>query len=1009
MASNVSQLAATMDKITSAFNFRLLMQRRVTRILMVCSSYDYFTIEEDGRIEQQVRSEYSELSLSEPPRFVRVGTGTEALELLQDTKTKEFDLVITMLNIGEMSAFEFAKIFKERHESTPLVLLTSFSHEITRLLSIENTSCIDYVFSWQGNAELIFAIIKMIEDSSNAEQDMLEQGVQGILLVEDNVRFYSAYLPDLYKILLRQTLDSSTEALNGSQRKLRKRARPKILFARTYDEAMKIYDKYSNNLLGVISDVSFPRSASHQGVERGAGLELCSHIKKHDFRIPIVLQSSEEAMKAEAQQMGVGFIYKHSGTLFDELKNFIYEDMAFGTFLFANPHTGEVLATASDLATLQHALETLPDEILLHYSARNSYSKWLHARGLFALAKEIREIFVDDFSGVDELRAFLVGVIKSYRRAMGQGVIAEFSPDTYNGFVTFARCGSGSLGGKARGLAFVGSIIEKHNLYNAWEGVQVTIPRTLAICTDYFEEFMSHNGLHYILAEAHTMDDNDILNEFIGSRLPERLIAELRIFLSEVHRPLAVRSSSKLEDSHYQPFAGIYSTYMVPRTENIDSELRLITKAIKSVYASVFFTASRAYIQSTNNVVGEESMGVVIQEICGTEDVLERGGNTHKVFFPTLSGVGRSLNFYPIGDEKASEGVCDIALGLGKAVVEGGARLRFSPAHPKHTLQLSTMETTLRDTQRYFYALDLNPTAFKSSTDDAVNLLRVEMSEAKRMKNLRYVASNWDMANNRIADSYNPYAKAPLRPLVTFASILKYNTFPLAEIIQKLLELCQAEIKSPVEIEFAVNMDVPSGQKAVFNFLQIRPMTSNLRGNTLNWDEVDTSDALLYSKNALGVGEVEGVNTIAYVRSKNFDAARTPQIAEEIEKINETMGSQGRNYVLVGPGRWGSSDSWLGIPVKWSQISHSAVIVEHALENFKVDPSQGTHFFQNLTSLGVGHLTIDPSIGYGYFDEERLDGMEAEYESEMLRVVTLPRDLYIFVDGRQSKAIIREQ
>ncbi len=419
-----------MDRFSSVFNFRLLMQRRVTRILMVCSSYDYFTIEEDGRIEQQVRSEYSGLSLSEPPQFVHVGTGVEALELLNDSVTKEFDLVITMLNIGEMSAFEFSRIFKERHPSTPLVLLTSFSHEITRLLCEEDTSCLDYVFSWQGNAELLFAIIKMIEDSSNAQHDMLECGVQCILLVEDNVRFYSAYLPDLYKILLRQALESSAEALNDSQRMLRKRARPKILFARTYDKAMEIYNKYSNNLLGVISDISFPRNINSDIIERGAGLELCAHIKAHDARTPIILQSSEESMREEAERKGVGFMYKHSSTLFDDLKDFVYDHMAFGTFTFTDPHSGEVLATASDLATLQGALETLPDEALLHYSAQNSYSKWLHARGLFGLAGEIREIFVDDFSGVDELRAFLVGVIKSYRRAMGQGGIAEFSPDT---------------------------------------------------------------------------------------------------------------------------------------------------------------------------------------------------------------------------------------------------------------------------------------------------------------------------------------------------------------------------------------------------------------------------------------------------------------------------------------------------------------------------------------------------------------------------------------------------
>ncbi|MFI3299670.1 MAG: PEP/pyruvate-binding domain-containing protein [Rikenellaceae bacterium] len=986
-----------MTKISPAFDFKKLMQSRVTRILIVCSSYDYFTIEEDGRIEKQVHSEYTELSLSEPPRFTRVNSGRDALELLKNGA--KFDLVFVMLNIGEMSAFEFSREFKKRYRYIPMVLLTSFSHEITRLLKTEDTSAIDYVFSWQGNAELIFAIIKMVEDRLNAERDILEYGVQAVLLVEDSVRFYSAYLPDLYKIVLTQTNDSSKEALNEFQRKLRKRARPKILFARTYQEALEFYDRYNKNLLGVISDVSFPMEQVNGHTERGAGLKLCDHIAANNKRIPIILQSSEEDMGLEAKKRDIGFIYKHSSTLLEELKKFVYHDMFFGAISFKDIHTRQVIKVATDLASFQEALETIPDDTLLHYSSRNSYSKWLYARGLFGMANEIKEVFIDSFNSVDELRGFLLGVIKSYRRAMGQGVIAEFSPKTYNGFISFARCGNGSLGGKARGLAFVASIIEKHNLYNAWEGVQVTIPRMLAVCSGYFEEFMENNGLYELITDAAEISDNDILNEFIGSRLPEQLISELRIFLKEVHRPLAVRSSSKLEDSHYQPFAGIYSTYMVPRTGNIDAEVRIVSKAIKSVYASVFFRASRAYINSTSNVVGEESMGVVIQEISGSED--------SGLFFPTFSGVARSLNFYPIGDEKPEDGVCDIAMGLGKAVVEGGALLRFSPVHPKHTLQLSTMESTLRDTQRYFYAMDMNISSFKSSTDDGVNIKRVEVRDAVKFRNMRYVASTWDMANNRIADHFNPMAKTPGRPLISFASILKYNTFPLADIITKLLKLCENEIKSPVEIEFAVNMDVERGKDMIFNFLQIRPMTSNFRGDTLKWDEVDTSGGIIYAENALGVGAVEGLDTIVYIKSENFDAAKTREIADEIETINKKMEQQGRRYILVGPGRWGSSDSWLGVPVKWAQISESAIIVEYALSDFQIDPSQGTHFFQNLTSLGVGYLTINPKSDGGYFNSEELDGMQAEYESEMVRVVRFAQELYSFVDGRNSKAIVR--
>lgn len=982
-----------MQNNNASINFESLMSGRVARILLISSSYDQFTLEEDGRIEQQIQTEYAELSLTSPPRFVRVENATDAIKELD---RRAYDLIISMFNIGEMSPFELAVIVKKSHPNIPFVLLTSFSHEISRRLSTEDTSGIDYVFSWQGNADLILSIIKMIEDQRNADVDILQYGVQAILLVEDSIRFYSAYLPDLYKIVLTQTNIALAEALNEQQRKVRKRARPKILFARTYQEAIEMYEKYGSNLLGVISDVSYAHNRGDKTIELLAGVRLCEHIRKKDSRIPLVLQSSEIAMCENAASVHAEFIYKHSKTLFDELELFINEKLAFGAFRFINPSTGEVLAVAEDLAGLQAAIETLPDDVLLHYSGQNMFSKWLRARGLFDLADQIREMFVDNFDdGVAGLRSYLTTVVRRHRRAMGQGVVAEFNTSTYNRYITFARCGTGSLGGKARGLAFVGSMIEQHNLYAAWEDVRVTIPRTLAVSTGYFEEFMADNGLHYIASEATSMSDSEILAEFIGARLPEKLLAEVRVFLGEIERPLAIRSSSKLEDSHYQPFAGIYSTYMIPRTDNIDQEVRLTAKAIKSVYASVFFATSRAYIESTSNVIGEESMGVVIQEISGTEQ--------DGYLFPTISGVARSLNYYPIGDEKPEEGVCDIAFGLGKAVVEGGTCLRFSPAHPRHTLQLSTMESTLRDTQRYFYALDLNPTRFRTSADDGVNITKIEVSEASKFRNLRYVASTWDFQNERISDSYNGTGRA----LITFASILKYNTFPLAEIVGHLLSIGEREMKSPVEIEFAVNLDVPHGEPTIFNFLQIRPMASTARSSSLDWTTVDHRDSLIYAERALGIGAIEGVTEIIYVKTDNFNASNNNKIAQQIGEINEVMKAENRNYILVGPGRWGSSDHWLGIPVKWGQISQSRVIVECGLENYRIDPSQGTHFFQNLTSFGVGYLTINPFIEDGVFDISSLDAMEATSQTEYLRVVRFAKPLYIFVDGRNSRAIIR--
>lgn len=978
------------ENISEVVDFHSLMQKRIERILLVCSSYDQFTLEEDGRLDAQMTQEYSELSLTNPPRFFRVASGQDALDELASGVS--YDLIITMFNIGSMSPFEFSIQCKERYPHIPTVLLTSFSHEVSRRLENENVSGLDYVFGWQGNTDLLMAIIKMLEDEMNAEQDILCHGVQAILLVEDSVRFYSAYLPDLYRIILQQTNDFVKEALNEQQRMLRKRARPRVLFARTYDEALNLYNRYKSNLLGIISDVSFARCRGDKELFEMAGIEFAKIVRYEEPQLPILLQSSELKMRERAIEIGADFIHKQSKTIFEELQQFIARRMAFGDFLFINRH-GVVVARVSDLAEMQVAIETLPDEVLWDYSAQNMFSKWLYARGLFSIAPMIRDVTNEMFGTPDKLRSYLVEVIKSYRRQMGQGVIAEFDTDTYNSYITFARSGSGSLGGKARGLAFIGNMLEEHDLYEKWEGVRVTIPRTLVIATDHFDEFMVNNGLQYVVPDE--LDDVEILNEFVGARLSDKLLEHIRVFVQNVKRPLAVRSSSKLEDSHYQPFAGIYSTYMVPRTDNIERQVRMVAKAIKSVYASVFFSASRSYIEATSNVLSEEKMAVVIQEICGTED---KG-----YYFPTISGVARSLNFYPIGDEKPEDGVCNIAFGMGKMVVEGGTTMRFSPRYPKHALQLSTMEMTLRDTQREFYALDLNPSALKTSINDSINLVKMDISEGLKFRNMRYVASTWDMQNQRIADTFDEQG----RKLITFAHILKYNTFPLAEIVGELLRIGEQEIKSPVEIEFAVNMDVADGENMIFNFLQIRPIVESGRSESLDWNAMSKDDALLYAESALGIGEIGGIRDLIYVRPDRFNPARSEDMAAEIGRLNEQMKSEGSNYALIGPGRWGSSDPWLGIPVKWSQISESRVIAECGLENFRIDPSQGTHFFQNLTSFGVGYLTLNPFIGDGVFDVAALDAMEAVYESENFRHIRFVEPLYIFVDGQSSKGIVK--
>lgn len=979
------------DTIQMALDYNSLMQQRINKIMLVCSSYDQFTLEEDGRLDAQINREYMDLSLTNPPRFRRFSSGGEALAELEGGA--HYDLIITMFNIGDMTPFEFSLQSKERFADIPIVLLTSFSHEVSRRIKNENCTALDYVFAWQGNADLLLAIIKMMEDSANAEQDILWFGAQAILLVEDGIRFYSAYLPDLYRIVLNQTNEFAKESLNEQQRYMRKRARPKILFARTYSEAVAIYEKYRRNLLGVISDVSYWRAKGDSELFELAGVEFAAMIKRDNATLPVLLQSSDEKMALRAAEVGADFICKGSKTLLDELQNFINEKMAFGDFLFKDA-TGNVVSAVHDLSDMQQAIETIPDEVLWEYSDKNMFSKWLYARGLFTIASMIRHVNNTMFGEPEKLRNYLLGVIKNYRRQMGQGVVAEFNSTTFNSFITFARSGTGSLGGKARGLAFIGNMLEEYDLYKNWEGVRVTIPRTFVVATDHFDEFIASNGLHYVITEEE-LDDNEILNEFVGARLSEKLLTDIRAFVKQVKRPLAVRSSSKLEDSHYQPFAGIYSTYMVPRTDNIERQVRMVAKAIKSVYASVFFHASRSYIEATSNVLSEEKMAVVIQEICGTEQ--------DGYYFPTISGVARSLNFYPIGDEKPEEGVCNIVLGMGKMVVEGGVTMRFSPKYPKHALQLSTPELTLRDTQRQFYALDLNPASLKTSTDDSVNLVKMDVNKSTHFRNMKYVASTWDALNQRIADTFNEKG----RKLITFAHVLKYETFPLAEIVTELLKIGEREMRSPVEIEFAVNLDVPYGEDKIFNFLQIRPIVESGRSESLEWEKEDMSDALVYAESALGLGSINGLCDFVYIRPERFNPARSEEMALEVGKLNESMKQEGRNYILVGPGRWGSSDPWLGIPVKWDQISQSRVIAECGLDNFRIDPSQGTHFFQNLTSFGVGYLTMNPFMGDGAFDVVRLDAMEAVYESENMRHIRFPEPLYVFVDGKNNKAIIR--
>ncbi len=961
-----------------------LMSRRISRILLVCNNYDNFSLEEEGRLDLRISREYSELNLSNPPVFERAETTSGALEKAE--RGERFDLIIAMYNSGEVDVFDFSRQMKAICPETPIVLLASYSREVWRKMRQQDSSHIDYAFCWSGSTDLILAIIKLLEDSLNADADILEGGVQCILLVEDSVRYYSTYLPLLYKLVLQQNIAALDDALNEDQQIFRKRARPKILLATNYDDAVALFERYKDQLLGVISDIGFVRHKGDtpESEKLDAGVDLCRQIRSEVPKMPILMQSSQESMRSVAERLGAGFLHKQSKMLTHELGEYIGREFGFGDFVVTDKYLHQI-ARASDLQGAEHIISTIPDNYLSTLQSKNYISRWLLARGIFAVGEQIKNTVYPDAAS---LREDVVRRIHDYRMGQGLGVVARFNPDTYNDTIGFARLGEGSLGGKARGLAFLSHILYKYNLYDKWKDVRVLVPRTLAISSDFFDRFILENGLQYVINSD--LSDSELLTQFVSSTLPAELVAALRVFIREVDKPLAVRSSSKLEDSYYQPFAGVYSTYMIPRTENEDQQLRLLGNAIKSVYASVYYASSRGYITATANVISEEKMGIILQEVCGTED--------DGYYFPTVSGSARSLNFYPVGYEKAEEGIAKIAFGLGKAVVDGEQVLRFSPSHPRNVVQTSTPELTMRDTQQVMYALNLQPGKFKTSVDDAVNLERIPISECGRFKAFSKVASTYDYQNGRIVDS----AMAEGPKAVTFAHILRYDTFPLADILKQMLQIATDEMKCSVEIEFAADLD-----NRVFHMLQIRPISSDGLRSEVDWDKVSCEHVLVRSSSSLGTGWITDVKDIVYVKRDSFDKMRTAEIAAEITALNTRFRNQGVSYLLIGYGRWGTHIPSLGIPVDWSDISEAKALVECSLEDFRVDPSQGSHFFQNLTSFNVGYVSVDEfSRKDDFIDHQALMALPALSESEFVRHIRLEKPLQLCVDGRTGKALI---
>jgi len=968
-------------------SFDLLMQKRIHRVLIICSNYDNYMLEEDGRIDEQIFNEYSSLNLRYPPTFVQTDNAEDAFRILSGDN---IDLVISMLSLKGTDVFALAKKIKSKYERIPIVVLTYFSREVSVKLEKEDLSAIDYVFCWLGDASLILAIIKLIEDKMNAEYDIEHIGVQAIILVENSIRYISSYLPNLYRIVLVQSLDFQREALNEHQRMLKMRGRPKILLATNFEEAVNLYRKYKYNVLGVISDISYKRDGVQ---DEDAGIELCKIVMEDDDKVPFLIQSSSSQHKGLAEGMGAGFINKYSKSLSLELRNFIIQNLAFGPFVFRNPDTLEPISIATDLQGLQQKILTIPDNCLEYHAGRNHFSKWLNARALFPVAQMFKYIRKEDFETMDEMRRFLYVAISSFRLGKGRGVIAKFDKTSFDEYQIFSRIGEGSIGGKARGLAFINSIIKKNKLYNRFPDVLITIPRTVVLSTDAFDEFMENNNLYAVALSD--LSDEEILAKFITAELPGWVYQDFYAFLAiSRNYPIAIRSSSKLEDSHYQPFAGIYSTYMIPRIPDNRQMVQMMSDAIKEVYASVYYKVSKAYMTATSNVIDEEKMGIILQEVCG---------NRHEnMFYPTLSGVARSINYYPIGSEKAEDGIANVAFGLGKLIVDGGQSLRFSPKYPKKVLQLNSPDTAIRESQKVFYALDLDTGSFVPSTDDGINLLKINIKDAGNDNAMKYLASTFDLNNHMLYDGIGH----PGKKVITFANILQHNQFPLAEILTTLLELGSQEMNNPIEIEFAANLETPPGTPKVFNFLQIRPIVHNEESQNFHIDKVTTDQTIIFSEMALGNGLFKGIRDLVYIKPESFNAAHSEKIAIDIEKLNIQFSKQGIGYILIGPGRWGSSDPWLGVPVKWPQSSAARLIVESGLKNYRIDPSQGTHFFQNLTSFRVGYFTVNPFNNEGYYDIDWLNLQNCIYEDEYIRHVRFEKTLEIMIDGKRHKGVI---
>jgi len=966
--------------------FQDLMPYRVREILLVSSLYDSFILSEDGSFYESLLTEYLGLGLTHMPQITRVSNGSEAVKLA--TQPNRFDIVITSLRAGDMHARDLAARIKRVGSDTPVVLLTYDNRELNELVESGGVSAFDKVFIWQGDFRVFLAIIKFVEDRNNVEMDTQLVGVQTIILIEDNVKFYSSYLPLIYTAVLEHTTDLIAEGVNPAHKLLRMRARPKIILCGTYEEAWEYFSAYHESVLGVISDIEFPKDGV---LDKEAGFELAREVKGWHADIAVLLQSRDVSAKSRSEAIGAQFLQKGSAVLLHELRRFMMHHFGFGDFIF-RLRDGTVVGRASDLRSLEDQIYVVPDESLEYHGERNDFSVWLKARTEFLLAHRLRPIKLSDFDSVAGLREHLISRLREHRREQHRGSIIDFDADTFDEHRSFARVGSGSLGGKARGLGFANSLINAYGLEQRFEGVRISVPPSVILGADVYDQFLEENGLFDFAARCE--DDDEITERFLEAQFPDMYADVLNSFLYTFRDPLSVRSSGLLEDSQFMPFAGIYETIMIPNNHH-DQEIRLrdLIESIKRVYSSTFYQSVKRYIKSTPYRLEEEKMAVVVQKLIGT---------THDSrYYPGFSGVARSHNFYPIKPMKTSDGIASVALGLGKTVVEGGATIRFCPRFPKHIVHFSSVDEILKYSQNTFFALELPDPDIPVEAGHEMELVSCGLDVAEVDGVLSDLGSTYSLENHTIYDGVS--RKGPR--LVTFAPILKYDVFPLPAILEELLELCKRGMNGPVEIEFAVNTSMPRGEPAEFYLLQMRPMVIEQEMERLRILDTHREDLICRSDVVLGNGVVSNIHDVVIVDHDTFDRRKSEQVAGEIRGFNHELVERNLPYLLIGVGRWGSADPWLGIPVRWEDINGARVIVEAGLRDIKVAPSQGTHFFQNITSSKVGYITVHDSDG-SFIDWEWLTQQKAAEKAEFTRRISFEEPITVIMDGHRRSAVI---